>query len=219
MALARLWLDGAGRSASRHRRARAGAARLVLDEGVAEAQVAFDAYPGGVRNHDVLACGHVDAGGVVVGIEGKVNESLDTTITRKYRDAARPLTPGKAPISPSASMPYCWRSPAARSRTTQLSAAALPAVLGGRRHAGRGPRGHRRGRGRRSPRPHAPGQGGEVRGSARGGGRLRAGAEPRRRRPGHRAADAAPRARTALASRIRSPAGSRWSRRPRWPAR
>jgi hypothetical protein len=95
MELARLWLDGAGPQAVIEALAPV-LPRLVLDEAIAEAQVAFDAYPGGVRNHDVLAYGHVAAGGVVVGVEGKVNESLDATIARKYQDAARPLPPGKS---------------------------------------------------------------------------------------------------------------------------
>lgn len=97
MELARLWLDEAGGGSQAVIEALAPALPgLVIDEAVAEAQVAFDAYPGGVRNHDVLAYGHVAAGGVVVGVEGKVNESLDATITRKYEDVARPLPPGKS---------------------------------------------------------------------------------------------------------------------------
>jgi hypothetical protein len=97
MELARLWLDEAGAGPQAVIDALAPALPdLVLDEGIAEARIAFDAYPGGVRNHDVLAYGHVHAGGVVVGIEGKVNESLDSTIARKYKDAVRPLAPGKS---------------------------------------------------------------------------------------------------------------------------
>lgn len=97
MELARLWLDGTGAGPQAVIEALAPALPgLVLDDAVAEAQVAFDGFAGGVRNHDVLAYGHVPAGGVVVGVEGKVNESLDATITRKYEDAARPLPPGKS---------------------------------------------------------------------------------------------------------------------------
>lgn len=96
MALARLWLDEARAGSQAVIDALAPALPdLVLGEGIAEAQVAFDAYPGGVRNHDMLACGHVDGGGVVVGVEGKVNESLDATITRKHKEAARPRAPRK----------------------------------------------------------------------------------------------------------------------------
>lgn len=43
---------------------------------------------GGVRNHDVLARGHAKVGPVVLGVEGKVNESLDLTIAGKYAAAA-----------------------------------------------------------------------------------------------------------------------------------
>lgn len=42
-----------------------------------------------MRNHDVLAFGHTPAGAVVVGVEGKVNESLDATVAQKYRQAGR----------------------------------------------------------------------------------------------------------------------------------
>lgn len=86
--LARLWLDGAGAQTVTDVLAPV-LPGLCLDEATAEAQVAFDRYGGGVRNHDVLAYGHVDAGGVVVGIEGKVNESLDATVARKYEHAER----------------------------------------------------------------------------------------------------------------------------------
>jgi hypothetical protein len=95
MELARLWLDGSGPQTVTRALASV-LPGLVLDEAVAEARIAFDGYAGGVRNHDVLAFGHVAAGGVVVGVEGKVNESLDATITRKYQDAAKPLPPGKS---------------------------------------------------------------------------------------------------------------------------
>ena len=50
--------------------------------------MAFDPYRGGVRNHDVLAFGQADVGEVVVGVEGKVNESFDATIIGKYKAAA-----------------------------------------------------------------------------------------------------------------------------------
>ncbi len=86
MELARLWLDGAGSQAVVDALAPA-LPGLVLDEAVAEEQVRFDAYAGGVRNHDVLTWGHTQAGGAVIGVEGKVDESLDATIARKYKSA------------------------------------------------------------------------------------------------------------------------------------
>lgn len=54
MELTRLWLNGAGPEAVMEALAPV-LPGLVLDRAVAEARVAFDAYRGGVRNHDVLA--------------------------------------------------------------------------------------------------------------------------------------------------------------------
>jgi hypothetical protein len=86
--LARLWLGGQGPAAVQ-------AALepvlpgLTFNEAVAEAQIAFDDYAGGVRNHDVLAFGTAQVGEVVVGVEGKVNESLDATLERKHEQATK----------------------------------------------------------------------------------------------------------------------------------
>ena len=85
--LARLWLDGTGPSALTEL-LHPWLPDLQITDAVAEAQVAFDAYQGGVRNHDVLARGHSAIGPVVVGVEGKVNEQLDDTIDGKYATAA-----------------------------------------------------------------------------------------------------------------------------------
>lgn len=52
-------------------------------------------YKGGVRNHDVLAVGRADCGQVVLGVEGKVNESLDKTINQKYAAASARRAAGK----------------------------------------------------------------------------------------------------------------------------
>jgi hypothetical protein len=88
--LARLWLAGTGATAVQ-------AALhpvlpdLVITQAIAEAWIQFDDYDGGARNHDVLAFGETAEGGVVVGVEGKVNESLDDVISGKY-DAARART-------------------------------------------------------------------------------------------------------------------------------
>ncbi len=42
---------------------------LPIAEATAEAQVAFDEFPGGKRNHDLLVCGQGAAGPIVVGLE------------------------------------------------------------------------------------------------------------------------------------------------------
>jgi hypothetical protein len=84
--LARLWLAGQG-----PRRVEYALAPVIpglrIERAIAEAQVSFDSYEGGVRNHDVLAFGPYDGGHAVVGVEGKVNESLDAQLKRKYAAA------------------------------------------------------------------------------------------------------------------------------------
>ena len=57
--------------------------------------VSFDRYKGGVRNHDVLAYGTADCGEVIVGVEGKINESLDRTLAGKYEAARKRKAQGK----------------------------------------------------------------------------------------------------------------------------
>jgi hypothetical protein len=86
--LARLWLTGAG-----PRRVEAALVDVIpglrIEHAIAEAQVSFDQYEGGVRNHDVLAYGPWAGGHAVIGIEGKVNESLDSRLKGKYATAVR----------------------------------------------------------------------------------------------------------------------------------
>jgi hypothetical protein len=92
--LARLWLAGAG-----HRYVEGALVDVIpglrIEQAIAEAQVSFDKYAGGVRNHDVLAYGRCDGGHAVIGIEGKVNESLDSRLERKYAAAAQRKREGK----------------------------------------------------------------------------------------------------------------------------
>ena len=178
MELARLWLDGAGPQAVTEGLASV-LPGLVLDEAIAEARVAFDAYAGGVRNHDVLAYGHVAAGGVVVGVEGKVNETLDATIARKYQDAARPRPPGKS-TNLGKRVDALLLAIAGRSLQDDSTLGALRyqlfSAVAGTLAAARD--GHGCGRRRGAPCPNAAGQESEGRGSACGGRRLRARAEP-----------------------------------------
>lgn len=84
--LARLWLEGLGAGSVEDALPPA-FADLRITEAVAEGQTTFDRYAGGVRNHDVLAYGRVPAGPIVIGVEGKVNESLDARIEAKYAAA------------------------------------------------------------------------------------------------------------------------------------
>ncbi len=92
--LGRLWLSGEGPAAvcAALEPALPG---LTLNTAIAEAQISFDSYAGGVRNHDVLAYGAANGGDVVVGVEGKVNESLDDTLAEKYQSAHRRKERGK----------------------------------------------------------------------------------------------------------------------------
>ena len=85
--LARLWLEGQGADAVIDL-LQPVLPELTLSKATAEAKTAFDSYPGGVRNHDVLAFGSADIGPVVIGIEGKVNEALGATIEARYEEAA-----------------------------------------------------------------------------------------------------------------------------------
>jgi hypothetical protein len=100
--LARLWLSGDGQRAVTDALAPV-IPGLQITQAIAEAQTSFDAYPGGVRNHDVLAFGNSGIGEVVVGVEGKVNESLDASINRKYEAARQikhpPPESGKKPAN------------------------------------------------------------------------------------------------------------------------
>jgi hypothetical protein len=65
--LARLWLAGAG-----HRHVEAALVDVIpglrIEQAIAEAQVSFDKYEGGVRNQDVLAYGPCDRGHAVIGV-------------------------------------------------------------------------------------------------------------------------------------------------------
>ncbi|MDO9410085.1 hypothetical protein [Patulibacter sp.] len=94
MELARLWLTDAG-PATTAEALRGAFDGLTIECGQAEAQVSFDRHPGGVRNHDVLAHGRTADGAVVVGIEGKVNETLDETVDEKYAKAKATRDAGK----------------------------------------------------------------------------------------------------------------------------
>lgn len=54
---------------------------------VAEAQTSFDSFAGGKRNHDLLVTASAAGGRVIVGIEGKADESFGETI-RQFRERA-----------------------------------------------------------------------------------------------------------------------------------
>jgi hypothetical protein len=61
---------------------------LEIRDVTVEAQIAFDEFPGGKRNHDLLIHGTCDSGPVVIGLEAKADESYGETIAT-YRDKTR----------------------------------------------------------------------------------------------------------------------------------
>jgi len=53
---------------------------LVIETAIAEAQTRFDDHTGGPRNHDLLVIGHNTQGPIVIGIEGKADETYGQTV-------------------------------------------------------------------------------------------------------------------------------------------
>ncbi|MEA2445588.1 MAG: hypothetical protein QOJ12_2880 [Thermoleophilales bacterium] len=71
-------------------------AGLVIEQAVAEAQVPFDAYPGGKRNHDLLIRGRVAGGAIVIGLEAKADETFGETVKAYDARAAASLKAEKS---------------------------------------------------------------------------------------------------------------------------
>jgi hypothetical protein len=67
---------------------------LTIDSAIAEAQTAFDAYAGGVCNHDLLIAGHCDSGPVRIGLEAKADEPFGQTVAEYETRARRDLDAG-----------------------------------------------------------------------------------------------------------------------------
>jgi hypothetical protein len=81
MELARAWLDGAGRAdLIALLDLDPATAGLRIERAVAEAQTAFDAWPGGKRNHDLLITGRAAGGPTTVGLEAKADETFGQTL-------------------------------------------------------------------------------------------------------------------------------------------
>ena len=79
--LAKAWIGGAGPDALiALLNTCPETANLRIEEAVAEAQVGFDSYPGGKRNHDLLIHGRTAGGSIVIGLEGKADETFGETI-------------------------------------------------------------------------------------------------------------------------------------------
>jgi hypothetical protein len=67
---------------------------LTIDSAVAEAQTPFDAYAGGVCNHDLLIAGRCDSGPVRIGLEAKADEPFGQTVAEYESRARRDLDAG-----------------------------------------------------------------------------------------------------------------------------
>lgn len=71
-------------------------AQMVVGEMFPEHLVAFDEWPGGVRNADLMGTGRtVDGESVAVSVEGKADEPFDSNISEIRRRADRLTTKGK----------------------------------------------------------------------------------------------------------------------------
>lgn len=81
---AKAWISGTGQDAlTRLLDSRSETSSFVVESAVAKAQVAFDDYPGGKRNHDLLIRGRVADGHLVIGLEAKADETFGETV-RNY---------------------------------------------------------------------------------------------------------------------------------------
>jgi hypothetical protein len=67
---------------------------LEIHDVTVEAQVAFDEFPGGKRNHDLLIHGTCDSGRVVIGLKAKADESYGETVASYHRKALATRTAG-----------------------------------------------------------------------------------------------------------------------------
>jgi hypothetical protein len=99
--LAKSWISGEGPSSlQRLTDTREETAGLEIETVVAEAQVAFDNYPGGKRNHDLLVTGQCASGSIVIGIEAKADETFGQTIAEYRRDADALKASGQSTNAP-----------------------------------------------------------------------------------------------------------------------
>jgi hypothetical protein len=67
-----------------------------LESGAVEKRTRFDKYRGEVRNHDLLVTGSCDAGNLVVGVEGKADESFGESISKQQASAQKRLDANEA---------------------------------------------------------------------------------------------------------------------------
>jgi hypothetical protein len=65
-----------------------------------EAQTAFDSFPGGKRNHDLLITGATQEGSVVISVESKADETFGQSVERYLDDASKLRESGKSTNAP-----------------------------------------------------------------------------------------------------------------------
>jgi hypothetical protein len=99
--LAKSWIAGAGpRSLGELFDSLDDTRGLRIEEAIAEAQVGFDEFPGGKRNHDLLIRGRCAAGPIVIGLEAKADETFGQTIATYRRDSLAVRAAGKTTNAP-----------------------------------------------------------------------------------------------------------------------
>jgi hypothetical protein len=99
--LAKAWVAGEGQKALvRLFDSHTDLQGLAIESAVAEEQVAFDGFPGGRRNHDLLVRGRCAHGPVVVGLEAKADETFGQTVARYQSDALAVREAGKTTNAP-----------------------------------------------------------------------------------------------------------------------
>jgi hypothetical protein len=99
--LAKAWVAGDGQTALvRLLDGREETSGLVIDEAVAEAQVAFDQYRGGKRNHDLLIQGRCGSGSIVIGLEAKADETFGQTLAEYDASAQKIRAAGGSTNAP-----------------------------------------------------------------------------------------------------------------------
>jgi hypothetical protein len=100
--LARAWTEGDGEQGLRRLLdSHPQTSVLEISHATAEAQVSFDAYSGGKRNHDLLVHAMCQGGPTAIGVEGKADETFGQTVGA-YHAAAQKLVaagnPTNAPL-------------------------------------------------------------------------------------------------------------------------
>ena len=99
--LAKAWISGAGQAALIGLfDTRPETANLQISDAVAEAQVGFDSYRGGKRNHDLLVRGSTAGGPIVIGVEGKADETFGETVSSYASTSAAKREMGKPTNAP-----------------------------------------------------------------------------------------------------------------------